>query len=129
MKGYRIGSPEYWTACDILDFEYQELDNRHTKGDLAQFLGYSDRRSGKWVDLLAEFKRLHPEAEGVWFCSTTEEAEEYYGYFYGDGATMYEVEYEPENVVIDLGGDGIFAINPTKFNEFKTITVKNYIRG
>ena len=129
MKGYRIGDPEYWTACDILDFEYRELDNLHTKGDLANFLGYPDRRHGRWIDLLAELNRRHPDAEGVWFCSTPEAAEDCYGYYYGDGATMYEIEYEPQNVIIDLGYDGIFAIKPSSFKEFKTIKVENCIRG
>lgn len=131
MKGYRIGESEEATAWKVLDFEYTELENEATKDDLAVFLGMTKKvpltAAGKvtmvdvpntdWPTLLAEFRQRYPDAEGIWVCPTLRDALTYYGAFYGEGATIYQVEYDPRNVVIDLGPDGIFVINPQSTRE------------
>ncbi len=132
MKGYRIGESEETTAWKVLDFEYTELGNESTKDDLAVFLGMTkkvpltaaggqvtmvDVPTADWPALLAEFRRRHGDAEGVWICPTLRDALTYYGAFYGEGATIYEVGYDPKNVIVDLGPDGIFILNPEDTKE------------
>lgn len=117
-KGYRIGESEEEVAWKVLDFEYTELGNEQTMEDLAHFLGmvkvtpFGEVPTASWQTILAEFRRRYGEAEGVWVCPTLRDALTYYGQYYGEGATIYQVGYDPGNVVIDLGPDGIFVINP-----------------
>jgi hypothetical protein len=118
MKGYRIGEPEETIAWKVLDFEYTELGNKSTKDDLAVFLGMTGNFPAvDWPALLAEFRRRHSDAEGVWICRTLRDALTYYGAFYGEGATIYQVEFDPKNVVIDLGADGTFVLYPENVTE------------
>lgn len=117
MKGYRIGESEETTAWKVLDFEYTELQNEHILDDLAHFLGRPAPTPAGWSDLLAEFRRRYPDAEGVWVCPTLRDALTYYGQWYGEGATIYQVTYDPGNLVSDLGADGRFVIDPTETRE------------
>lgn len=120
-RGYRIGWPEYTIAWKVLDFEYTELQNDHIKDDLAGFLGWPGGSAiGDWRTLLAEFRRRYGDIQGVWLCPTAEDAVYYYGYYYGEGATIYEWEYSPQDVIIDIGPDGFFVKNPTLIGEKDT---------
>ncbi|MBA7622853.1 hypothetical protein ES703_30240 [subsurface metagenome] len=106
-KGFRIGWPEYRDAWRVLDFEYTDLDNEHILDDLANFL----RVRGDWSTVLGEFRRRYPDAQGVWLCPTIRDAVTYYGKYYGEGAVIEEWEYDPRNIISDLGDDGLFALN------------------
>jgi hypothetical protein len=131
LHGYRIGESEETTAWKILDFEYTELENEATKDDLAVFLGMTrkvpltaagkttmvDVPTASWPELLAEFRRRYPDAQGVWVCPTLRDALTYYGAFYGEGVTIYQVTYDPSQLVIDLGPDGRFVLNPSETRE------------
>lgn len=125
-KGYRIGESEEDIAWKVLDFEYTELGNEHTLEDLAHFLDmvkavpFGEAPTADWQITLAEFRRRYGEVEGVWICPTLRDALTYYGAFYGEGATIYEVGYDPDNVVIDMGPDGIFVLDPEYTREVGT---------
>jgi len=106
-RGFRIGWPEYMDAWRVLDFEYTDLDNEHILDDLADFL----RVKGDWPTVLGEFRRRYPDAQGVWLCPTIRDAVTYYGKYYGKGAVIEEWEYDPRNIISDLGDDGRFALN------------------
>ncbi len=127
MKGYRVGESEETVAWKVLDFEYHELGNEETKDGLAVFLGMTkkapltaaggqatmvDVPTADWPVLLGEFRRRHGDAEGVWICRTLRDALTYYGAFYGEGAAIYEVGFDDKNVIVDLGTDGTFILNP-----------------
>lgn len=108
-----MGDPEESVAWEILNFEYSELGNEHILEDLRTFL----KTKGNWSSLLEEFRRRYGDIQGVWVCPTVEDAVYYYGHYYGPGAVIYEWEYSPENVVIDLGPDGIFVLEPKMVGE------------
>ena len=112
-RGFRIGWPGYMDAWRVLDFEYTELDNVHILDDLADFL----KIRGDWPTVLAEFRRRHGEARGAWLCPTIRDAVTYYGKYYGEGVVIEEWEYDPRNVISDLGPDGFFVINATFVRE------------
>lgn len=116
-RGYRIGWPEQTVASKVLDFEYTELQNDHILDDLAAFL----KVKGDWPTVLEEFRRRYGDIQGVWLCPTVDDAIYYYGYFYGVGAEIYEWEYSPEDVIIDIGDDGMFVKNPTFIGEKGTV--------
>ena len=126
-KGYRIGYSEETVAWRVLDFEYTELGNEHTHDDLAIFLGmakkspmtygggkvqFFDVPAADWPTTLAEFRRRYGDAQGIWLCKTVQDALLWYGKYYGEGAAILEYEYDPGNVVIELGPDGTFILNP-----------------
>lgn len=115
VKGYRIGYPEETVAWRVLDFEYTELGNEYTHDDLAIFLGMT-KKSADWPTTLAEFRR-YGDARGVWLCKTRADALLWYGKYYGEGAAILEYEYDPRNVVIELGPDGTFVLDPKFIKE------------
>jgi len=116
-RGFRVGWPEKTIASEVLDFEYTELQNDHIRNDLAAFL----HMKGAWPALLEEFRRRYGDVQGIWLCPTPKDAVYYYGYYYGEGASIYEWEYNPEDVIIDIGDDGLFVKNPTLIGEKDTV--------
>jgi len=117
-KGYRIGYPEETVAWRVLDFEYTELQNEHILDDLANFLGMTQNSpAADWPTTLAEFRRRYGDAEGIWICKTVRDALLWYGKYYGEGAAILEYEYDPRNVVVELGPDGTFVLEPTFIKE------------
>lgn len=117
-KGYRIGYSEETVAWRVLDFEYTELENEHILDDLANFLGMTkNMAAADWKPTLAEFRRRYGNAEGGWLCKSRADALLYYGKYYGEGAAILEYEYDPRNIVIELGPDGTFILEPTFIKE------------
>ena len=131
-KGYRIGYSEETVAWKVMDFEYTELENEHTLDDLANFLGmtkkspmvygggktqYFDVAAADWKTTLAEFRRRYGDVEGIWLCKSRADALLYYGKYYGEGAAILEYEYDPRNIVIELGPDGTFILEPKFIKE------------
>lgn len=117
-KGYRIGYSEETTAWKVLEFEYIELDNVHTLQDLSDFLGMSRvYKALSWRGTLQEFRRRYGDIRGIWLCRRVLDALTYYGAYYGEGAVILEYSYDPQNVVIDLGPDGFFVLDPTFVRE------------
>ena len=117
-KGYRIGYSEETVAWQVMDFEYTELGNEHTLEDLSDFL-----RMGRvykelsWRSTLGEFRQRYGDARGIWLCKSRADALLWYGKYYGEGAAILEYEYDPRKVVIELGPDGIFVLEPTFIKE------------
>jgi len=112
-KGYRIGWPEEDLAWKVMEFEYTELQNEHTIQDLADFLGtVFVYKQLSWRSILAEFRRRHGDIRGIWLCPRVVDALTYYGRYMGDGAAILEYSYDRRNVVIDLGPDGFFVLDP-----------------
>ncbi len=117
-KGYRIGYSEETTAWKVLEFEYTELENEATLEDLADFLSMTKKLPvADWTTILAEFRRRYGDAQGIWLCKGRADALLYYGKYYGEGAAILEYEYDPRNVVIELGPDGTFILEPTFIKE------------
>lgn len=131
-RGYRIGESEEAVAWRALDFEYTELQNEHILDDVAQFLGmtkkspmtyaggkvqYFDVAAADWPTVLAEFRRRHGDAVGIWLCKTRADALLWYGKYYGEGASILEYDYDPRNIVVELGPDGTFVLVPTFVRE------------
>lgn len=112
MRGYRINYPEEPLAWKALNFEYEELGNKHIKDDISHFL----KTMGTWKSLLAEFKKQYGDAKGVWLTHTKEEVLEYDGRF-GEYCLIYE--YDPKLIVSDLGPDGFFVLNARFIKEEK----------
>ena len=112
-KGFRIGYPEKTTAWQVMEFEYTELENEHTLQDLSDFLSMGGvYKSLSWRSTLGEFRRRHDDIQGVWLCPRVVDALTYYGRYMGDGAAILEYSYDRRNVVIDLGPDGFFVLDP-----------------
>jgi len=112
MKGYRITYPEEPIAWKALQFEYEELENEHIKGDISKFL----KAFGSWKALLAEFKKQYGDAEGTWLTPTIKDAITYDGRF----SEYYQIyEYDPKLIVSDLGPDGLFVLNAKFIDEEK----------
>jgi len=116
MKGYRINYPEEPLAWKALQFEYEELDNKHIKEDISRFL----KAFGSWKSLLAGFKKQYGDAKGTWLTHTIEEAIRYDGRF---GGYYLIYEYDPKLIVSDLGPDGLFVLN-AKFIDEENIPAK-----
>jgi len=112
-KGYRIGYSEEDLAWKVMEFEYTELGNEHTLEDLADFLRmgrvYKDL---SWRSTMGEFRRRYGDVRGIWLCPRVVDALTYYGKYYGDGADILEYSYDPGKVVINLGPDGLFVLDP-----------------
>lgn len=104
MIGYRINYPEEPIAWKALNFEYEELDNKHIREDLSEFL----KAYGSFKALLADFKEQYGDAKGTWLTSTKEEALHYDGRF---GEFIQVWEYDPKFIISDLGPDGFFVLN------------------
>lgn len=131
-KGFRIGYPEETVAWKALDFEYTELQNEHILEDVAIFLGMTkkspmvygggktqlfDVAAADWPTTLAAFRRRYGDARGIWICKTRADALLWYGKYYGEGAAILEYEYDPRNVVVELGPDGTFVLEPKFIKE------------
>lgn len=116
MFGYRVGYPGELDAAEALNFEYEELQNDHTLDDVAAFLKVSPRWG--WRRVLAVFKKQHPGVVGVWLTTKANDALYYYGHP-GEDQYMYRVKYDPKNIVIDLGRDGIFVLYPGPIQDYK----------
>ena len=117
-KGYRIGWSEETTAWQVMEFEYVELQNEHILQDLSDFLSMGGvYKSLSWRSTLAEFRRRHGDIRGIWLCPRIVDALTYYGKYYGDGAVVLEYSYDPRMVVINLGPDGFFVLDPTFVRE------------
>ena len=127
--GYRVGYPNESVAWKALNFEYEELGNWTTLSDLSAFLGRPIKdldkyRPGTWKVTLAEFRKRYGDAEGIWVCDKREDARNLYGVHplgskKSDGSQMYEVKYDPKNVIVDLGSDGKFVLLPQAMVETK----------
>lgn len=112
-KGYRIGWPEEDLAWKVMEFEYVDLQNVHTLEDLSNFLGMARVYEAlSWRSTLGEFRRRYGEVRGIWLCPRVVDALTYYGKYYGDGAVILEYSYDPRMVVINLGPDGFFVLDP-----------------
>ncbi len=117
-KGYRIGWPEETDAAKVLDFEYTDLDNKETHVDVARFLGLVkvtlsvEEPMFDWPTTLAKFRQQWRDAKGVWLCPTLRDSITYYGEWYGEGMVIERWEYDPERIIVNLGADGIFVLNP-----------------
>lgn len=112
-RGFRIGYPEETVAWRVMEFEYTELGNEATLEDLSDFLRMGRvYRELSWRSTLAEFRQRYGDIQGVWLCPRVTDALLYYGKYYGDGAVIEEWEYDPRNVVIELGPDGFFVLDP-----------------
>ena len=110
MRGYRINYPEEPIAWKALNFEYEELYNKHILHDLSDFLGVK----GDWQTVLSLFRRKYGDAKGVWLTRSREAAIEYYGDYGGD---LLVYEYDPKFIISDLGEDGFFVLNATLIGE------------
>ena len=115
-KGYRIGYSEETTAWKVLEFEYIDLDNRHTLQDLSNFLGMGKAYLSMW-STLQEFRRRYGDVRGIWLCTGIIDALTFYGAYYGEGNLILEYNYDPRKVVVDLGEDGFFVLEPTFIRE------------
>jgi ribosomal protein S18 acetylase RimI-like enzyme len=116
--GYRVGYPEETDAAAVLHFEYEELQNDHILDDVAAFLKVSPRWG--WKRVLAVFTKQYPGVEGVWLTRKPAEAIYYYAHpGEGDEKNMYRVQYDPKNIVSDLGSDGVFVINHGPINGYR----------
>ncbi len=117
-KGYRIGYPEKTTAWQVLEFEYVELGNDHILDDLYGFLKMSRvYKELSWRSTLAEFRRRYGDIQGEWLCKSRANAILYYGKYSGEGAGIIELEYDPRNIVVELGPDGTFVLEPKFIQE------------
>ena len=117
-KGYRIGYPEEDLAWKVMEFEYTELGNEHILQDLSDFLRMGLVYTAlSWKTTLAEFRRRYGDARGIWLCKSQVNALLWYGKYYGEGAAILEYEYDPRNIVIELGPDGTFILEPTFIQE------------
>jgi hypothetical protein len=117
MNGYRVGYPEKTTAWQVLNFEYEELENDHLLDDVARFLGMPKSGHYNWPSVLEAFRSKYGDAPGEWVCPTLRDAITYYGDYYGPGTEILQVSYDPKNVVSDLGADGRFVVNPESTRE------------
>jgi hypothetical protein len=117
MEGYRINYPEETVAWKILNFEYDELDNKHIKDDLSHFL----KAFGSWKSLLAEFKKEYGDVKGIWLTHSLEDAMRYDGRF---GGYYLVYSYDPKMMISDLGPDGFFVIN-VEFVEERKIPARH----
>ena len=117
-KGYRIGYSEETVAWKVMEFEYIELENEHTLEDLSAFLGMGRVfKALSWRSTLGEFRRRYGDARGIWLCKRQVDALTYYGKYYGEGAAILEYSYDPKNIIVDLGPDGFFVLEPTFIKE------------
>ena len=117
-KGFRIGWPEQTIAWKVLEFEYSELDNEHILEDLSNFLGMGRVYAAlSWRSTLQEFRRRYGDAQGAWLCPTIRDSLFYYGKYYGDGAVIEEWQYNPRNIISDIGPDGFFVLEPAFVRE------------
>ena len=110
MKGYRINWPEENIAWKALNFEYEELGNKHILDDLGDFL----KVKGSWSTVLSYFRERYGDAEGIWLTRSRRAAIEYYG---GYGGNILVYEYNPKLIISDLGDDGIFVLSPEFIKE------------
>jgi len=111
LKGYRINYPDEPIAWKALNFEYEDLGNKHIKDDVSLFL----KVKGTWESLLAGFKKQFGDVKGTWL-THKEEVLEYDGRF-GEYCLIYE--YDPKLIVSDLGPDGFFTLNAKFIKEEK----------
>ena len=117
-KGYRIGYSEETVAWKVMEFEYTELENEATLECLSDFLGMARvYKALSWRSTLQEFRRRYGDAQGIWLCKSRANALLYYGKYYGEGAAILEYDYDPRNVIIELGPDGTFVLSPTFIKE------------
>lgn len=110
MKGYRINWPEENIAWKALNFEYEELYNKHILDDLGDFL----KVKGSWSTVLSYFRERYGDAEGIWLTRSRRAVIEYYG---GYGGNILVYEYDPKLIISDLGDDGIFVLSPEFIKE------------
>ena len=110
--GYRYGEVGAYTGGDpaearvawrALDYEYRELGNEHLLNDVVKFLGVSP---SSWAVVIQLFRSKHGETRGIWLTRTKRDASELYG-DYGD---LEEHEYDKDDIISDLGPDGIFVL-------------------
>lgn len=105
-KGYRVGWGEGSTvAWKVLNFEYEDLGNEHILDDVSKFISVK----GNWPTVLDAFKRQYGDAMGIWLTREKDDAVEYYGEHGGD---LLECDFDPRQVISDIGPDGIFVLNP-----------------
>jgi hypothetical protein len=120
--GFRIGTVGETVAWKVLDFEYTELNNEHILDDTANFLKISPKLG--WNKVLTEFKKRYGDAEGEWMCDRMKDAVYFYAHP-GEEEEIYRVEYETKNIIINLGNDGKFVLNP-KSSEYIGLTPKQH---
>jgi len=112
-KGYRITWPKEPVAWRVLDFMG---GSPVILEDLSIFLGVK----GDWPTVLGEFRRRYGDVEGVWLTRRLHNALLNYGEFYKAGLRKWvilEYNYDPKNIIFDLGSEGIFVINPSFVQE------------
>lgn len=115
--GYRCGGVGESSGCSrqerldasiawkALSYEVSEQGNEDDiPQGVASFLGLL--LTTPWPILLAEFRRRYGDAPGIWLSRNKREASRYREY--GDPEPIV---YNREDVVVDLGGDGIFVLN------------------
>jgi len=110
--GYRSGGIGEYTGGDpeeaslawkALDYEYTELGNEHLLEDVANFLGIAP---SSWAIVLGEFKKRHGTTPGIWLTTTKKGAR-----LYKEFGDPYRVPYYKEDIISDLGEDGIFVLD------------------
>lgn len=120
--GYRHGSIGEYTGGDpkhasiawkALDYEYRELGNAHLLQDVSKFLGMP---TASWNNIIKEFRKRYGDATGMWLTRTKKDADE----LYGEYGNLEKHQYREEDVVSDLGSDGIFVLQGTTLSDLDT---------
>ena len=110
--GYRHGEigdysggrrEEASVAWKSLNFEYEELGNEDNLKQVAKFLSI---KPVSWAKVLGEFRRRYGDARGIWLTRTPEDSELYEEY-----GEMEKVPYREEDVIVDIGPDGIYVLD------------------
>ena len=98
------GNPkEAGVAWKALNFEYEELGNKHTLEDTARFLRI---KPTTWNKVLDEFRQRHGNAKGIWLTRTKEASR-----LYKEFGPVEKVHYDEKDVIVDLGYDGIYVLD------------------
>ena len=92
------------TAWRSLDYEFHELGNEDNLEQVARFLGIAPTT---WPKVLEEFRRRYGDAKGIWLTRTRKDSDELYA-DYGDAEP---VPYREEDIIVDLGPDGIYILD------------------
>jgi hypothetical protein len=59
-----------------------------------------------WPTILAEFRRRYGDIHGIWLSRTKKESQLYKEY-----GELEPVPYNEKDMIIDLGGDGIYVLD------------------
>jgi len=104
-------------AWRSLNYEYHELGNKGNLQEVARFLNIEPT---DWDSVLGEFRRRYGDARGIWLTRTKKDSR-----LYAEYGEAEPVPYREENVIVDLGPDGIYVLMEDQGTErsLKTITI------